>query len=74
MEAFGKLDSAEMWGKHGLYNLETNKGFLNYNNKYTEWSMFLSMFRKAKSKNSKILDLGCGGGVFLPILKTKVIN
>ena len=71
MEAFGKLDSAEMWGKHGLYNLETNKGFLNYNNKIYRMEYVLEYVPKAKSKNSKILDLGCGGGVFLPILKNK---
>jgi ubiquinone/menaquinone biosynthesis C-methylase UbiE len=71
MKVFGSANGALKWSRHGLYDPASNDGPYKYNNKIYRMEYVLDFVPDASSLGAKALDLGCGGGVFIPALVRK---
>jgi SAM-dependent methyltransferase len=68
---FGSDAGALKWSHHGLYRPGSNAGPFRYNNKIYRMNYVLESIPKAEGRNQKALDLGCGGGIYIPAIVRK---
>lgn len=68
---FSAPEVVEKWGRAGMYDPETNDGLFKYNDKLYRMQYVLDFIPNAQSEKSLALDLGCGGGVYVPYLTQK---
>ena len=68
---FGSEAGALKWSHHGIYRPGSNEGPFRYNNKIYRMTYVLESIPKAGNRSGKALDLGCGGGMFIPAMVRK---
>lgn len=70
-DVFGSESGVWKWSQHGIYKPGSNEGPFRYNNKIYRMNYVLESIPDAHKKDQQALDLGCGGGIFLPALERK---
>jgi SAM-dependent methyltransferase len=68
---FGSDAGAVKWSHHGIYKPGSNAGPFRYNNKIYRMTYVLESVPEARNGRQRALDLGCGGGMFIPAIVKK---